>query len=640
MTDDAEKKKKPQEDAEMSTYDVTSSKASDVVPSCPTPMDHYTVGEDMEYTTQMLHLLAEYTGDHGTTLGTSFLRSEEQRLHIPTASPSPLVSLPSSLPGFIKPLPSGFASDDLTYLQAKGALILPNEQFQNALIWSFFEYVYPFMPVVDLEQFLESVHGRDGSSGQISLLLFQAVLFAGTAHVKMDHLKEVGFQTRRQARKAFFQRVRLLYDFNTESDHVVLVQAILLMTLWYETPKEHRNTWHWIDVAISQAFAAGLHRESTFLGSPPAIRAQKLRRRLWWACLMRDRLVSLGMKRPPRIKDDDYCVPALEEADFRPEQLLDADRSQLEDMCSYVQDTAKRTALAGLCIAKANLCRRLNYYLRSRYSIFTENAGDETAEIMRIARPNDKAAFMSCNEDLVAWQNSLPAHCRYRPLSRDINQVDTTVALHRTILHMIYYASVSALHRSRFTLLLHDQDASLFDQELSKIWMQHSAIQVSDMAADIHRNGLDGLLPTLGLSVVVSAAAVHLLEIRGIIQADRKRAHEGYRHCMTVIDSLADMYVAADLAKDAMEWAFVKPTGRINEEVESTLPSSQSPTITDTAPLEVDDYSKSMPLGVAPGSKMFADKAGEQAELEGDWLDYPTALGGFENCVLFSDVDV
>ncbi|KAK7408249.1 hypothetical protein QQX98_009561 [Neonectria punicea] len=644
-------------DTDMSIYDARSPKSNDATNSDRPPMDHYGISDDMEYSTQMLNLLAEYTGDQATAFEQGLLKPEERsRLPLPITDPSPSAATTSpNLPGFIKPLSYCIASDELEYLQSKGALTLPEEEFQNALIWSFFEYVYPYMPVVDLEEFLEPVYNRDGSSGQISLLLFQAVLFAGTAHVKMDHLNQVGFKTRREARKAFFLRVRLLYDFNTECDRAALVQALLLMTLWYETPTEHRNTWHWIDVAISQAFAAGLHREPALSRSPPPARVQKLHRRLWWACLVRDRLVSLGMKRTPRIKDDDYCVTMLEETDFKQERLKEKNSKQLQRMCSYIQDRDKRATLAGLCIAQAKLCLCLNYYLRSRYSIFTENSGNETAEVFRISKPDDKAAFLSCNEGLVAWKNTLPEPCTYRPLSRDIlGRVDTTIALHRTILHMTYCASISALHRSRFTLLLHDADSSLFDQELSKIWMQHAAIQISDMASDVHKHGLDGLLPTMSLSVVVSAAAVHLLEIRGVIQSNRKRAQEGYRRCMLVIDSLTEMYVVADLAKDAMEWAFVTSPSRglvSNDDLESTLPSSQSPTIVDTVPFEAGDCSKNyMPLSLPsvgitkPGLSLCDARFSlgtSSTDLSGEWLDYPAEeMEGLESCVLFGEGDV
>jgi hypothetical protein len=106
---------------------------------------------------------------------------------------------------------SNTAADDLIYLQSKGALTLPSHDCQQELIWSFFEYVYPLMPIVDLDEFVKILQDTDGNSGCTSLLLLQAILFAGTAYVKLDHLRAAGFSTRKEARKAFFQRVRVSF---------------------------------------------------------------------------------------------------------------------------------------------------------------------------------------------------------------------------------------------------------------------------------------------------------------------------------------------------------------------------------------------------------------------------------------------
>ena len=161
---------------------------------------------------QMLRLVSGYTGDAGMNLGAAWPEPDKLvRTANSYASSNGTTDSeqPDRLPGFIKPLSSCIDRDDIAYLRSKGALSAPNVQLQNALLWSFFEYVYPFIPVVDVEEFLGSVHDREGSSGQVSLLLYQAVLFAGTAHVSMDLLKKSGFNTRREARKAFFHRVRV-----------------------------------------------------------------------------------------------------------------------------------------------------------------------------------------------------------------------------------------------------------------------------------------------------------------------------------------------------------------------------------------------------------------------------------------------
>lgn len=65
------------------------------------------------------------------------------------------------------------------------------------------------MPVLDLGHFLQILDARDGKSGQISLFLFQAILFAGAAHVNMNYLRAAGFTTRKQALKELFQRARV-----------------------------------------------------------------------------------------------------------------------------------------------------------------------------------------------------------------------------------------------------------------------------------------------------------------------------------------------------------------------------------------------------------------------------------------------
>ena len=113
------------------------------------------------------------------------------------------------LPGFLKPMPESIVVDDVAFLILKGALQLPALDLQQALMLSYFRYTHPLMPILDLDHFLSAVVTGNGSQGQVSLLLFQAILFAGTAHVDMAKLKNAGYHSRRLARRVFFQRVRV-----------------------------------------------------------------------------------------------------------------------------------------------------------------------------------------------------------------------------------------------------------------------------------------------------------------------------------------------------------------------------------------------------------------------------------------------
>lgn len=119
-----------------------------------------------------------------------------------------------SLPPYIKALPSRIGPDEIMYLTAKGALTIPTPSLRNALIRSYTEFVYPYMPLLDIHEFIQAIDNND-SKTPISLLLFQAVMFASVASVGMKHLRSAGYLTRRDARRDFFQKTRVSVEKRT-----------------------------------------------------------------------------------------------------------------------------------------------------------------------------------------------------------------------------------------------------------------------------------------------------------------------------------------------------------------------------------------------------------------------------------------
>jgi hypothetical protein len=118
-------------------------------------------------------------------------------------------STPCILPGYVTSLPASIVGEDFDYLYAKGAMTIPDIPLRNQLLQSFIEYVYPFLPLVNLEELLSILQAGNGSQGQVSLLVFQAIMLAGSGFIKLSHLKAAGFQTRRVARQALFQKVKV-----------------------------------------------------------------------------------------------------------------------------------------------------------------------------------------------------------------------------------------------------------------------------------------------------------------------------------------------------------------------------------------------------------------------------------------------
>ncbi|KAL6875403.1 fungal-specific transcription factor domain-containing protein [Trichoderma longibrachiatum] len=465
-----------------------------------------------------------------------------------------MVDASFDLPKYVRPLTS-LPPDDMEFLHAEGALTLPDSALQNALLRAFFEYVHPYVPTLDLDAFLHSIGTPDGSAGQVSLLLLQAVLAAGTAHVELHHLRNGGYQTRKQARTAFLKRVRLLYKYNCELDQMVLTQSLLLITSWQDASDEHGKTWFWIDAAVSHAFAAGLHLEPSVHKPNLSRRKQRLRRRVWWCCFIRDRLLSLGMKRPPRIRDGDFQVAMLEEADFQPEQIRsdDGDHARFEAACVYVRSRKKRAELARMCVAQATLCRSMSFLSSGMY-VAPHDSG-LSAGTRAAADGGEQKLFTTYIRDLLEWRDGLPEGVSYRPISSsDIGRDgNTSISLDRAVLHMIYYAAVLCLYRSRFMVLQHDRaDASAMEKEMCKIYMQHSAKRIGEISRNIYDHGLDRLLPSMAANIAVSAASVHLLELRGQLQGCG--TEPSYRQSRRLMQSMHDIYAGADLSRESLKW--------------------------------------------------------------------------------------
>ncbi|KAH8682908.1 fungal-specific transcription factor domain-containing protein [Tricladium varicosporioides] len=471
--------------------------------------------------------------------------------------------LKHKLPEYLKPLPQRMTSVDIDYLFAKGALSLPEPLVRNALLRSYLEYVHPYMPLIEAYEALQIIADGTGASGRMSLLLFQAIMFAGTAFVDMDMLRRAGYSNRKAARKAFFQKARVLYDFDYEVDRVSLVQSLLLMTYWYETPDDQKDTWHWMGVAISLAHTIGLHRNPEKSNMEP--NKKKLWKRIWWSCFMRDRLVALGMRRPTRVKDEDYDVPMLTEDDFEIEMLPEGNPI-IPDDCTLVRDTEAQRHLAQMCIAKAKLCLCISHVLSAQYSVLVRHQGMQGQEgstrssVMLFPKKLDQTdEVRCCDVELNQWIAELPEACMY---TTDLAPGNSGAPLfvQRSLLHMVYFTTLSALHRPQVlpAAPTAQQDSSRGLQDLSRKKVREASREITRISQNLHSRGLEKYLPTTGVTVLLPAIIIHLLDIKSCNDEARQAAMDGFCQCMLVLEKLRDNYSSADFATQFLEAAIRK----------------------------------------------------------------------------------
>lgn len=119
-----------------------------------------------------------------------------------------LLQANEKLPSYVRPLPPFLDADDVAYLDRKGVLSLPGRASLKKLLRCYAEFVYPFMPTLELQTFLEPLT-NEGVNGKISLLLLHAVIYAAAAFVDEEVLKTEGYTSRREARRLLFDKVKV-----------------------------------------------------------------------------------------------------------------------------------------------------------------------------------------------------------------------------------------------------------------------------------------------------------------------------------------------------------------------------------------------------------------------------------------------
>ncbi|KAF5519523.1 Cutinase transcription factor 1 beta [Colletotrichum aenigma] len=191
---------------------------------------------------------------------------------------------------------------DVNFLELQGCLRIPTRAILDEFVQQYFLHVHPLLPMLNEGDFWDVYCMNPSSmpSDRLSLLLFQAMLFASCNFVSRQTIKTLGFATIRAARAAFYRRAKLLYDLESESSPLAISQAALLLSFWSppSSPALRKQNTAWLTIAIQNAKTVEAHHYATRTAPP---KKRNLLKRLWWCCIIRDRIVGLGMRRGVQI---------------------------------------------------------------------------------------------------------------------------------------------------------------------------------------------------------------------------------------------------------------------------------------------------------------------------------------------------
>ncbi|KAL4860347.1 fungal-specific transcription factor domain-containing protein [Aspergillus spectabilis] len=216
--------------------------------------------------------------------------------------------------------------------------------FSDILTKHYFLYVHPCLPVVDEEWFWRQYRRGDGNEGKVSQLLFQAMLFAASSFVPLEVVKRCGYQSLVSAQDDLYQRAQRFYSSGVEMDSFVISQACLLLA-YYTTAADPSTNSRWLRIAIQHAkrVRANLYYCAAHTDSEAGRKKSELKR-LWWCCIIRDRIISLGMRRPIQITRNEF--------DFHQPGLSSQD---LKEECAYSEVYPSQIKVALCCILES-LC--------------------------------------------------------------------------------------------------------------------------------------------------------------------------------------------------------------------------------------------------------------------------------------------
>lgn len=368
---------------------------------------------------------------------------------------------------------------------------------------------------------------------------------------------------------------------------MALVQAILLLTFYYETPDDQKDTWHWMGVATSLAHTIGLHRNAakSWLDS----KRLHLWKRIWWCLYMRDRLIALGMRRPTRVKAEDCDVPMLTMDDFDivaiPESVSCVPFDTL-----IARNRAHQRQTATMCIEKAKLCVCISHVLSKQYCVLNNQLGmsNERTTMMLLPKKGEPETdeLKACDDELQRWLDELPEEAKYEENLTGNPAID----LNRTLLHMIFMTTLSALHRPQVLPSeppKAERSANGSTPELLEISrknVRRAAFAITNMAQQLDAHDLVRYLPTTGVTVLLPAIIIHLLDIKSPDEETRRNSLRGFCQCMQVMAKLRETYAAADYSTAFLEAAIRKagiqltpPQGQFVNPAEVTSDGSQSP---------------------------------------------------------------
>lgn len=407
---------------------------------------------------------------------------------------------------------------DLEFLYNQGCFVVPQRHVLDEFIHKYFSFIHPILPILNEADFWALYNQKtspDTCYDRLSILVLQGVLFTSSTFLSEEAIKSLGFKTTQDAKYTFYRRAKLLYDFGYERSSIAIAQASVLLSHSHLIPLPYGGYKQlgslWAGIAIHHARDARAHRyyliPPSSLQTPEQIKHYNVLKRLWWCCVICDRVVPLTSRQNIKITRTNF--------NFDDSPILSVDDLSDEFEYSNVYDSSTKALLAQALVKIVELCVVLTDVL-SLSSLVHENPNLALSQKFSETNP----AGM-CRVQLQRWYNSfLEWKCTVNRKTMQ-DAVDKTpggsVVLFTNLAEMYY-------HSARLTLchyeMLHlGQAASsmnpildISDMFQKSYELQNAISQVTECLTELTRLGLIRWLPMSAVGCTALPLALQILD--------------------------------------------------------------------------------------------------------------------------------
>ncbi|KAK9482299.1 fungal-specific transcription factor domain-containing protein [Lipomyces starkeyi] len=254
----------------------------------------------------------------GSSSAASFIRTVEEAVDPSNKGDVAQSKFPGSLDGLYKMELHAIQRFRVGRMDPED-LTLPTRRLADSYIESYLRFVYSLYPFLHNPSFLRAYDDlwRPGRTDTIEDPLFYCILNLVFALGCL--LMPNGDYRNNKTAEQYYYRSRKIMKFEyLSSGSLMLIQALLLMGQYLQATHNPTECWNIVGLAIRVAQGLGLHHESRIIQRRSIIE-QQLSRRLWFGCVVMDRMVSMTFGRPlmipyafdinlPAAVDDQYIT--------------------------------------------------------------------------------------------------------------------------------------------------------------------------------------------------------------------------------------------------------------------------------------------------------------------------------------------